>query len=166
MSRERSHGTPANGCPTPKKFQNHVSAGVESVQTGEIRCLYYRRQVLRLGIGNSFLDVVFNRPGFDVVEQVRRFLGRPDALNNRSGLADRKSLSAHRDFGPEFEAGSGCFHAQMVLDRGLRVKRVRRVSANKASLEGAPCRCRGYHLLAYHGNWYVLARSRGALGWH
>jgi len=36
------------------------------------------------------------------------------------------------------------------------------VSANKASLEGAPCRCRGYHLLAYHGNWYVLARSRGS----
>ena len=38
-------------------------------------------------------------------------------------MADRKSLSAHRDVGPEFEAGSGCFHARMVLDRGLRVKR-------------------------------------------
>ena len=39
------------------------------------------------------------------------------------GVNDRKSLSALRGVGPEFEAGSGCFHAQMVLDRGLRVKR-------------------------------------------
>jgi len=48
----------------------------------------------------------------------------------------------------------------MVLDRGLRVKRVRRVSANKASLASAPCRCRGYHLLAYHGNWWTSRTGR------
>jgi len=37
-------------------------------------------------------------------------------------LSDRKSLSAHRDVRPEFEAGSGNFQSWMLADRGLRVK--------------------------------------------
>jgi len=46
--------------------------------------------------------------------------GRQDySLRFRS---DRKSLSAHRDVRPEFEAGSGNFHSWMLADRGLRVK--------------------------------------------
>jgi len=37
-------------------------------------------------------------------------------------LVDRKSLLALRGVGPEFEAGSGSFHARPLLDRALRVK--------------------------------------------
>ena len=37
-------------------------------------------------------------------------------------LVDRKSLLALRGVGPEFEAGSGSFHARPLPDRALRVK--------------------------------------------
>ena len=37
-------------------------------------------------------------------------------------LVDRKSLLALRGVGPEFEAGSGSFHARTLPDRALRVK--------------------------------------------
>jgi len=37
-------------------------------------------------------------------------------------VVEWNSLSALRSVGPEFEAGSGYFHAQMVPDRGFRVK--------------------------------------------
>ena len=37
-------------------------------------------------------------------------------------LSDGKLLSALRGVGPEFEAGSGDFHARPLPDRGLRVR--------------------------------------------
>jgi len=78
-------------------------------------------------------------------------------------------FSALRDICPEFEAGSLDFHARMLPDGALRVKcpafrGAGRAShhempgpaggrAGNASLQGAPCRCRGSQFSANTGSW-------------
>ena len=90
-------------------------------------------------------------------------------FRGKTVVHDRKSLSALRGVGPEFEAGSGDFHARMLPDRALRVnlalfcgsgrapnhKRAgsERGRAGNASLTGAPRRCRGSQFCANTGSW-------------
>ena len=87
---------------------------------------------------------------------------------SRGSLADRKSLLALRGVGPEFEAGSLDFYARMLPDGALRVKcpafwgagraphpkmpGLARGLAGNASLQGAPCRCRGSQFSANTGS--------------
>jgi hypothetical protein len=58
-------------------------------------------------------------------------------------MADRKSLSALRGVGSEFEAGSGDFHAQTLPDRALRVKRPAFRDAGRAPHPEMPVPARG-----------------------
>jgi len=69
----------------------------------------------------------------DVIHGGATISGSLAASNSRSSVsvwacwgtparADRKLLSALRGVGPEFEAGSGDFHARTLANRGLRVK--------------------------------------------
>ena len=82
---------------------------------------------------------------------------------------DRKSLLALRGVGPEFEAGSGSFHARTLPDRALRVKLPPFCGLGRApnhkmagsagwlagntSLRGAPCRWRDCQFPANTGSW-------------
>ena len=92
----------------------------------------------------------------------------PDLASEIDSVVDRKSLSALRDVGPEFEAGSGRFHVRTLPDGALRVKLppfcgLGRAPNHKmegpagwlagnASLQGAPCRCRGSQFSANTGS--------------
>ena len=90
--------------------------------------------------------------------------------HNKIGCTvDRKSLSALRGVGPEFEAGSGSFYARTLPDGALRVKCPAFLGAGRAphpempgsargwaenaSPEGAPCRCWGCQFSANTGSW-------------
>ena len=75
---------------------------------------------------------------------------------------------ALRGVGPEFEAGSGSFHARTLADRALRVKHPGFRDAGRGphpempgpeggraeneSLQGAPCRCQGCQFSAKTGS--------------
>ena len=97
----------------------------------------------------------------------------------RGTTADRKSLSALRGVGPEFEAGSGCFHARTLSDRALRVKRTLFGLASGGVYRAAPVASRAVRsyrtfsplpVLANVGGLFSVALSVGlrrpGVTWH